>query len=70
MIAPVGKLQGSRAVYFEKYQDDRREWRWRLKAANGQTIADSGEGYTTEANCDNGINLVKSTNASTPVHKR
>lgn len=28
------------------YPDRKGEFRWRLKAANGRTIADSGEGYT------------------------
>jgi uncharacterized protein YegP (UPF0339 family) len=28
------------------YEDEAGEWRWRLKAENGETIADSGEGYT------------------------
>jgi uncharacterized protein len=45
---------------FEVYQDAKSEYRWRLKAANGQTIATSGEGYTTKQNCLNGINSVKS----------
>jgi hypothetical protein len=25
-------------------------WRWRLKAANGRIVADSGEAYSTKAN--------------------
>lgn len=29
------------------YQDSLGEWRWRLKTANGRTVADSGEGYST-----------------------
>jgi uncharacterized protein YegP (UPF0339 family) len=45
---------------FEVYQDAKSEYRWRLKAANGQTIATSGEGYTTRQNCLNGIDSVKS----------
>lgn len=32
----------------EVYQDRAGEWRWRRIAPNGETIADSGEGYTTE----------------------
>lgn len=47
---------------FELYQDARGEYRWRLKAANGQTIATGGEGYTSKAGCLNGIESVK-TNA-------
>ena len=29
----------------ELYKDVAGEWRWRLVAANGKIIADSGEGY-------------------------
>ncbi len=29
------------------YQDKADEWRWSRVAANGETIADSGEGYVT-----------------------
>jgi hypothetical protein len=41
------------------YQDNRREWRWRLVAPNGRTMADSGEGYATRQNCLNAIESVK-----------
>jgi uncharacterized protein YegP (UPF0339 family) len=50
------------AGQFEVYKDARGEFRWRLKASNGQIIATSGEGYTTKANCLGGIASVK-TNA-------
>lgn len=30
---------------FEVYKDQAGEWRWKLIAANGKTLADSGEGY-------------------------
>lgn len=43
---------------FEIYQDKAEEFRFRLKATNGQIIAVS-EGYTTLANCQNGIESVK-----------
>jgi hypothetical protein len=39
---------------FEIYADKRGEFRFRLKAANGQTIA-VGEGYKAKASCKNGI---------------
>ena len=35
------------------------EFQFNLKASNGQTIL-SSEGYTTKANCENGIESVKS----------
>ncbi len=44
----------------EKYRDRQGLWRWRLVASNGRIIADSGEGYNNEADCDHGIGLVRS----------
>jgi uncharacterized protein YegP (UPF0339 family) len=44
---------------FHVYKDSKDEWRWRLKAANGKVIADSGEDYTTKQACKDGIDLVK-----------
>ena len=43
---------------FEMYEDKGGEFRFRLKARNGEIIAIS-EGYTTKANCENGIESVK-----------
>ncbi len=43
---------------FEVYKDKAGEFRFRLKAANGETIAQS-EGYTTKSACKNGIESVK-----------
>jgi uncharacterized protein YegP (UPF0339 family) len=33
-------------VKIEVYQDRAELWRWRLVAANGRIVADSGEGYS------------------------
>jgi len=46
------------AAKFEVYQDKKGEFRFRLKAANGQVIA-TGEGYSTKAACINGIESIK-----------
>ena len=43
---------------FEVYKDKAGEFRFRLKASNGQVIA-VGEGYKTEKNCLNGIASIK-----------
>ena len=43
---------------FEMYVDKSGEYRFRLKATNGQVIATS-EGYKAEASCVNGIESVK-----------
>jgi hypothetical protein len=42
---------------FEVYQDNAGQWRFRLKAANGETIAVS-EGYASKAGCMNGVKSV------------
>lgn len=52
---------------FELYQDAAKEWRWRLTARNGNKLADSGEGYATQAAARHGIALVKRTNKDTPI---
>ena len=43
---------------FEIYTDKAGEFRFRLKATNGQVIA-TGEGYKTHANCIKGVESVK-----------
>lgn len=43
---------------FEMYQDKAGEFRFRLKAGNGQIIA-TGEGYKAKAGCLNGIESIK-----------
>lgn len=51
---------------FHIYKDSKGDYRWRLKAANGKTIADSGEGYNTKTAYQAGIDLVKGA-ATAPV---
>lgn len=43
---------------FEIFKDSKGEYRFRLKAPNGEIIA-VGESYTTKANCRKGIESVK-----------
>ncbi len=43
---------------FEIYLDKKGEFRFRLKAKNGQIIA-TGEGYKAKASCKNGIESIK-----------
>ena len=52
---------------FQIYQDRKGEYRWRLRARNGEIIADSNEGYSSKANCKHGIDLVKQQAASAEV---
>ena len=51
---------------FEVYTDKAGEFRFRLKASNGQIVA-VGEGYTTMKACQNGIASVKKNAPDSPV---
>lgn len=51
---------------FEVYTDKSGEFRFRLKAKNGQIIATS-EGYTTRKACDNGIASVRKNAVDAPT---
>jgi uncharacterized protein YegP (UPF0339 family) len=44
---------------FELYKDTKGEFRWRLVASNGQTIATGGEGYKSKESAKDGIESVK-----------
>lgn len=54
---------------FEIYQDKASEYRFRLKATNGQVIATS-EGYKTMASCVNGIESVKKNSVDAKIEKK
>lgn len=51
---------------FEVYKDKAGEFRFRLKAANGQVIA-TGEGYKTKASALNGIDSIRKNAPDAPV---
>ena len=51
---------------FEVYADKRGEFRFRLKAANGEIIL-TGEGYKAKAGCLKGIESIRKNAAESPV---
>ncbi|NMB65793.1 MAG: DUF1508 domain-containing protein [Spirochaetes bacterium] len=51
---------------FEIYQDKKGEYRFRLKAANGETIG-QGEGYSKRSGCMRGIESIKKNAANAKV---
>ncbi len=51
---------------FEMYEDKAGEYRFRLKARNGEIIGVS-EGYTTKVSCENGIESVKKNAAAAEI---
>jgi uncharacterized protein YegP (UPF0339 family) len=50
---------GTDKLTFEVYEDKAKEYRWRLKAPNGQVIAASSEGYKARADCEKAIDTIK-----------
>ena len=54
----VEPIEAKKHPKFELYTDKSGEFRFRLKAKNGQIIATS-ESYKTKASCENGIESVK-----------
>lgn len=53
---------------FELYKDGNGQWRWRLKAANGEIVA-SGESYVRRDDCCKAVGLIMDTTRSTPFHE-
>jgi uncharacterized protein YegP (UPF0339 family) len=53
----------------ELYKDNINEWRFRIKASNGRTVADSGEGYKTKFFCNRNAKklMEKLSNASVQI---
>jgi uncharacterized protein YegP (UPF0339 family) len=49
---------------FEVYKDSGGSYRWRLIAANGQTVASSGESFASESNATRAAENVKQNAAS------
>ncbi len=56
-----------RQTKFQLFEDKAGEFRWRLRANNGEIIADSNEGYVNKRDAMHGIDLVKEVNPETSV---
>ena len=57
------------AAKFELYRSSNGEYRWRLGATNGQVIATGGEGYSSKAAAQSGIESVKRVAESAPIEE-
>jgi uncharacterized protein YegP (UPF0339 family) len=49
----------ARKLKFEVYPDKAGKHRWRLKAANGETLATGGQGYQAKADAKRGVQSVQ-----------
>ena len=54
------------AAKFQIYKDSRGEYRFRLKSANGETVA-TGESYKTKSGVKSGIDAVKRAAANATI---
>ncbi len=62
----VENFEKAKCPKFEMYADKAGEFRFRLKATNGQVIAVS-EGYVAKKSCENGIASVKKNAVDAPI---
>jgi uncharacterized protein YegP (UPF0339 family) len=55
--------------YYLMHKDNQGYWRWTFRAANGEAIAVSSEGYARKEDCRHGITLTASSGAA-PVYEQ
>ena len=53
---------------FEIYQDKAGEWRWRLRASNGNLVAITEEGYVSKENVIRALESVRRIAAESTDH--
>ena len=58
-VEHVMKAGADDKMKFEVYEDGKKEFRWRLKAGNGQTIAAASEGYKAKADAEKAVESIK-----------
>lgn len=45
--------------YFYVYRDTQQQWRWHLRASNGEVVAASAEAYTNRWDCERAILVIR-----------
>src|SRR5205085_11384180 len=63
------KPDGRSAATFEVYKDKSGDYRWRLRTANKNVVATSGQGYSDKRSCTDGIDSVKAHAATAKVEE-
>jgi amphi-Trp domain-containing protein len=58
---------GGSGAAFELFADDGGAWRWRLVHANGNIIADGGQGYSSKQKAKQGLRSVQTNAPGAPV---
>lgn len=52
---PAAKARTAGQLKFEIYRDTAKEFRWRLRAANGEILAASSDGYKSKESCKRAV---------------
>lgn len=52
---------------FVLYRDVKNEYRWKLVATNGNTVADGGEGYKNKQDCLATVASIQKSAADAPI---
>lgn len=58
---------GQRGLRFEIFRDIAGEYRYRIRASNGNIIGTSGEGYKAKADCRHAVDLIQAGAAAAQV---
>ena len=66
-VENVMKSGTDEKLKYEVYGDDKKEYRWRLKAGNGQIIATASEGYKKKADADAAVDSIRAKVAKAEV---
>ena len=66
-IELVMKSGDNDKLKYEVYGDDKKEYRWRLKAGNGQIVAAASESYRKKADADKAVDSIRATVAKAEV---
>lgn len=64
---PNHRGEGAEMAKFEVYADAGGKYRWRLKADNGQTVASSGESFSSKRAAQDGCDATKRAAAKAEV---
>jgi uncharacterized protein YegP (UPF0339 family) len=66
-IEIVQKSATDSKLQFEVFEDAKKEYRWRLKAGNGQIVAASSEGYKAKSGAETAVARIKAGAAKAEV---
>ena len=66
-VENVMKSGTDEKMKYEVYGDDKKEYRWRLKAGNGQIIAAASEGYKKKGDADAAVDSIRAKVAKAEV---